>query len=37
MEEGVILKWKGAKFLFRREYFCCGGKSVHFMFWRGCF
>ena len=33
----MFLKWSGTKFVFRREYFSCGGRSVHFMFWRGCF
>ena len=38
--EGVLLKWRGAKFVFRREYFCCGGEgalnwrgTIQFMFW----
>ena len=33
----MFFKWRDAKFVFKREYFCCGGRSVHFLFWRGCF
>ena len=25
VEEGVFLKWRDAKFVFWRGYFCCGG------------
>ena len=26
--EGVLLLWRGAKFVFWRGYFCCGGGGV---------
>ena len=33
----MFFKWRDAKFVFRRGYFCCGGRGAKFLFKRGYF